>query len=111
MNTRQMAQTIQAMQPGQCLRVSADTLKTLEVALMENRYNFPMKDWVLENIIGSSYEFGYTEYLPTMDVTYFRLPKPLQDGTRSYVSPDRRDKYRKRFDGIYEPLPQDLPKE
>jgi hypothetical protein len=104
MNTRDLAAMIQKMKPGQCCRVSRDTFRTLEGGLMENNYDFPLKDWVLEHIIGSSYEYGYNEDLATGDVNYFRLLEPLTDGRRSYVSPDRLTFYRKRFDGTYEPL-------
>jgi hypothetical protein len=72
--------------------------------LLDNTYGFPLQDYVLEHIVGSSYEFGYTEDPMTGDVTYFRLKEPLNDGRLSYVSPDRRHLFRKSIDGTYELL-------
>ena len=102
--SRDIARQIQAMKPGQCVRVSQGTMRLLSDPIMENHYRFPIKDWILEHIVGASFEFGYHEDLATGDINYFRLPQPLTDGRRSYVSPDRRDRFRKRFDGIYEPI-------
>ena len=104
MNIRDLAAMIQQMKPGQCCRVSMDTFRTLDVGMMENSHDFPLKDWVLENIIGSSYEYGYNEDLATGDINYFRLSEPLTNGRRSYVSPDRLSFYRRRPDGIYESI-------
>lgn len=50
-------------------------------------------DRVLENIIGSSYEFRYEQSGYKSDVTFERLSTPLTNGHRSYVSPDRRNLY------------------
>lgn len=54
---------------------------------------------VLESIVGSAYEFWYWEDQMSGNVTFGRLEKPLDDGRRTFVSPDRRDFYRR--DGIY----------
>jgi hypothetical protein len=66
-------------------------------------------DFVLDATVGSSYEYGYI--LPGAqpdnfkDAIVFHLDKPLDDGRRSYVSPDRRYLYiRDNFTGIYCPL-------
>lgn len=63
---------------------------------------FSPADWVLENIVGSAYEFRYYEHFPTRHVVFERLPKPLDGTLYSYVSPDRRDFFRQRPDGLYE---------
>lgn len=58
-------------------------------------------DLVLENIVGSAYEYGYFEPpdLPGRDITFYRLERPLKDGRRTYVSPDRREHFH--FDGLF----------
>lgn len=99
--TRDIAKQLQEMRPGQCLRLSASVLKDLSHGMFENPYGFDKRDFVLEHIVGSSYEYGWREDHGTGDTIYFRLKKPLSNGERSYVSPDRRDRYERGFDGIY----------
>lgn len=53
---------------------------------------------VMENVIGSSYDI-VMDATPYGDVRYTRLQKPLADGRRTYVSPDRRHYFT--FDGMY----------
>src|SRR5262245_26354129 len=52
-------------------------------------------DRVLDNIIGSAYEYGYFDNPEDRSTTFYRLPQPLpSDGpSRTYVSPDRRHHY------------------
>lgn len=50
----------------------------------------------MENIIGSSYEYRYTENPTTGAITFRRLEAPIDgdSGERTYISPDRRPKYK-----------------
>jgi hypothetical protein len=76
------------LEPGQRIDFSDSELREIET-LHHNGATFTPADRVLENIIGSSYEFRYTTALNGR-VTFERLSAPLTDGRRSYVSPDRR---------------------
>ncbi len=111
MTTRDIAALVAQIPPGSHYRLD---IRTLQIAarmtgrLLENTYGFPLPDCVLEHIVGSGYEFGYTEDLLTGDIDYFRLATPLTDGRRTYVSPDQRWAFKpKTFDGIYEPIVKD----
>ncbi len=96
MNHRDIAHQIQQLQPGQQINVSLGIMRDLEprgffAALRDES----AADRILENIVGSSYEFWYEENPMTGDTTFGRLKKPLDDGRRSYVSPDRRHHYKR----------------
>lgn len=54
-----------------------------------NGAEFTPADSLLENIIGSAYEFSYSTNPRNGNTIFHRLVKPLEAG-RSYVSPDRR---------------------
>ena len=104
MTAREMAQRISAtVGPGQELRVTQRELQRIG----ESSLLGPLigegntADRVLENIIGSSYEYGYREDLLTRDVVFYRLNRPLEDGRRTYVSPDRREYFERGPDGTY----------
>lgn len=65
-------------------------------------------DFVLDGIAGSAYEYGYLKPWTRPDLfkdwLLFRLEKPLNDGRRTYVSPDRRHLFDlDTFAGIYSP--------
>lgn len=55
---------------------------------------------LLENIIGSSYEFSFSINPMNREVTFSRREKPLtEDGLLTYVSADRKQYYS--FNGFY----------
>lgn len=89
---------VKSLLPGQSVQVN---LRELEWDFPYRRHNgavFTPPDNLLESVVGSSYEYGYSVNFMDRTVTFFRLEKPLeQDGVFSYVSPDRRHHYR--FDG------------
>ena len=61
-------------------------------------------DCILGHIAGSAYDWSY-HVNPTTKGTMFMLrTKPTTDGLRTWVSPDRKDLFRKRPDGLYELL-------
>lgn len=75
------------------------TVKRVELTLaMDGRsssddyWDYTPADWVLENIMGSTYEYGYT-LCPNGDVSFWREAVPLNDGRRTYVSPDRKQHF------------------
>lgn len=101
------AKIISKMKPGESYTVPWQELMTIEIDSriaypIDNVYNFPIQDWILEHIIGSAYEFGYYEDVVYDRIIFFRLKEPLNDGRLAYVSPDRRDRYNKNMHGIYE---------
>lgn len=55
---------------------------------------------LLENIVGSSYEFSFSINPMNREVTFSRREKPLtEDGLLTYVSADRKQYYN--FNGSY----------
>lgn len=63
---------------------------------------FTPADNVLEQVVGSGYTHRYIHSLNGRDIMFLRLHCELPEGVRSYVSPDRRDRFRKRTDELYE---------
>lgn len=60
-------------------------------------------DWILENIVGSAWEFIDRVEDKSGDVIFDRLENQLpDDGSRTYVSPDRRYLYDRDIRGIYQ---------
>ncbi len=86
-----LAKEIQKLKPGQRIEIGQFMLDDI-VPIP----GWTIEDSVMENIVGSSYEFRY--WITERGGTVFeRLSEPLTDGRRTYVSPDRR--YRFRSDG------------
>lgn len=65
-------------------------------------------DEVLEKIIGSSYELGYSYSADELRIEFFRLHDELPDGVRSFVSVDRRHHFERSFDGMWRLRGRDL---
>lgn len=87
---------IMRLKPGKSIAIPRDIFMD-----MDHPPGFSSIDWVMEAIPGSSYEYKYHE---TCDgnVVFSRRESPLKDGLRTYVSPDRRDLFSPRFDGLFE---------
>ena len=84
--------------PGKCLKVSRHELQR-EV---RPPHGFSEADWVLEQLPGSAYSIIANEDAKTGDVLFTRVSVGLpDDGSRTYVSPDRRDFYERDLRGIY----------
>lgn len=96
MNLRQLVELVSSLRPGE--QIEIDTFE-FEVPTLEE---FTPPDRVLENIVGSAYEFRYHKPPMRRVIVFERLPKPLENDLYSYVSPDRLEWYRKRIDGLYE---------
>jgi len=90
--------TVKSLQPGQSVHVD---WRQLESEFPFQQYNgamFSPPDRLLENVMGSSFEYGYTINPADRTVMFFRLEKPIEEfDTFVYISPDRRKYYR--FDG------------
>lgn len=81
-----IAGLVAALEPGYAMTVSVDIMANY----VQPPPGWTSADWVLEQIVGSAYEFGYHVNPSTRRVTFRREKKPLEDGRRTYVSPDRR---------------------
>jgi hypothetical protein len=97
---------IKAMHPGQWLTVSPHVLRELYPPMqmmwpLGPTWSSPER--VMEKVIGSAYEYRFWESRETGDVTFERLRAPLKDGRRTYVSPDRRDRFTCTPDGFFVP--------
>lgn len=88
------------LSPGTQLEVDRETMHEIEDA----PYGWSKAEWILEFIPGSAYEFMAWENGEKARWVFRRLQKPLTGGLRSYVSPDRREFFTKRADGLWEPL-------
>lgn len=90
--------TVKSLQPGQNVQVDWRQLESEFPFRQHGGAIFFPPDNLLENIIGSAFEYGYSISPQDRTVTFFRLDKPIEKfDTYTYVSPDRRKYYR--FDG------------
>lgn len=93
-DTDYIRQRVAALEPGQQIEVSRHVMgRAKPRGFMAWLREESSADRILENIVGSSYEFWYEENPMTGNTTFGRLNTPLEDGRRSYVSPDRRRHY------------------
>lgn len=81
---------VAALQPGECIEISSRRLAMDIPGYDYNGTFFTPADRVLENIMGSGFEFNYTTNEIKGTVTFCRLKEPLTNGSCSYISPDRR---------------------
>lgn len=90
MNEYQLAAVVMRLAPGENICFPEHMFS--RVAMLPG-YDNPY-DRVMENVVGSAFEFEYWVE-PVMRHVYFRrLPKPLDNGLRTYVSPDRRQYFK-----------------
>lgn len=106
MNIYDLAKDIGRISPGQRITVSRFVLD--KVAPPAPLVGFGGPTWtpperVMENIVGSAYEFLFWTEPESGNVVFQRLREPLKDGSRTYVSPDRREHYKLGTDGRYWP--------
>lgn len=94
---------VRRLKPG--WRILLDLRSVRLAGFAHNDADFTVADRILENIVGSAYEFRYYEDYPSCGTVFERLMKPREDGLLSYVSPDRRDFYDKQPNGLYRRKP------
>jgi hypothetical protein len=85
-----------SLKPGQ--RIDIDLRHVRRNSLADD---FTTADWIMENIVGSAYEFLYYQSPHKCATTFERLLKPLEGDEQSYVSPDRRHWFDAGVDGLY----------
>ena len=83
---------VKRLRPGQSVTISGSVLQGI-APIHHNGYAWTPPDRVLENIVGSSFEYRYRCSGYKGDATFERLDGRVADGYRSYVSPDRRHLY------------------
>ncbi len=87
---RRMVKLVASIPPGESLEVDRQELGEIP-CLEHNGALFTPPDRILENIVGSAYEFSYWEDPVKRTVTFRRLATPVPiDAELTYVSPDRR---------------------
>lgn len=108
MNIYFISSRIQSLKPGHYMTVSGDILLAMAPPSPPLCFGGPTWspcDQVLEKIAGSAFEFKAWENMQG-DFVFERLRKPLRDGSRTYVSPDRRHFFNEPICGIYSPKTQ-----
>lgn len=99
MNLQQLVEFVSHLRPGEWCQVHPREFD-FDGGPLDG---FKPWDRVLENIVGSAYEFSCEENFETRMIEFHRLEKPLagDDGVQSYVSPDRREYYDRLIGGLY----------
>lgn len=96
---RDIAAEVSRLSPGQRITISRNVLAAIGSSQLLGILGptWSAVDRILENIVGSSYEFVAREDVMTGDVTFERLQRPLEvsDPRLTYVAPDRRDRFRR----------------
>lgn len=94
MNKQDFVNLVKRLKPGQSIDICIRELRNSILPYEHNGAIFYPPDQILENIVGSAYEFGYRENFRDMTVRFFRLsePHPSDSLILSYISPDRRNR-------------------
>lgn len=99
----EIAQRVAELEPGGSVTFSAEQIRRMGPPIYHNGAKFTVPDRILENVIGSAFQWRYTTHPKTGAVTFNRLKHTAKAGVRSYVSPDRRKFYREE-DGFFMPI-------
>lgn len=97
MTVYQIAKMVGDIRPGQSFEISR--MEMNDVACLPG---FRPPDMVMENIVGSAYEFSYYQK-HNGNVVFYRRLKLTEGEFRTYVSPDRRDRFKQLPNGLWEP--------
>ena len=82
---------VRSLKPGQAIEIDMHELREEWPSRYYNDATFTPPDRLLENIVGSCYEFGYSINPMNGNATFHRLKEPREEGG-VYTSPDRRIK-------------------
>lgn len=93
---RHLRQAVSRLNPGERIEIDLRLCRGIPPD------GFSIADWVLEGIVGSSYEFLYYENFRNRNTVFERLPQPLENDLVSYISPDRRHLFTQRPDRLFE---------
>ncbi|AHF94594.1 hypothetical protein OPIT5_29375 [Opitutaceae bacterium TAV5] len=106
MNYLELSNKIAGIEPGQWFTVDRHELERIAPAMSLLGSLGPTwspAERIMENIVGSAYNFRFWEDPATARITFEHLKHPLRDGLRSYVSPDRAGLFTRTPDGFYRP--------
>lgn len=98
MELREIAEVVSSLKPGEEVRCDLSVLRNVQ-PLEYNGARWSPSERVLENVIGSAYGWTVFDDFVRGQVTFGRRTVP--DGARTYVAPDRRDRFDLRPDGFY----------
>lgn len=100
-----VAKLVSDLKPGFAITVSREELKTVMPMRMAGPFGpeWNAVDQIMEKIVGSAYSISVWDDPRTGNVTFHRLRQPLEDGRRTFVSPDRREHFTRDFGGTYLP--------
>lgn len=109
MSVYDLAEIIGKIQPGHWHSVGWRVLHDIPPMPMVGIFGllWSAEDQIMEKIVGSAYEFKYFRDELSGNVIFERLKEPLQNGARTYVSPDRREHFELRG-GYYWPRARNL---
>lgn len=86
-----LVQLVANLRPGESIEIPAAELESCRPASYHNGALFSSADWVLENIVGSSYEWSYHQSHVSNTYVFARRLRPTTDiEPVTYMSPDRR---------------------
>lgn len=84
-----LAHEVSRIKPGQCLQVDSTILGLYVAGMDYNGARFTPADMILENVVGSSYEFWYTEDIINRRIIFHRAQISSEEPIY-YRSPDRK---------------------
>ncbi len=97
---RVLAAEVSALKRGEAITIAASALADV-APLQHNGASWSAVERILENVVGSAYEIFTYEDPMTRNVIFYRLTEEdvkalVSDGGRTFVSPDRRDRFERR---------------
>ena len=81
---------VRQLKKGESIEFDRDFINIHVQGFHYNEAYFTAADRVLENIIGSAYEYTYSENPINGNIAFHRLGREVECGKVSYTSPDRR---------------------
>lgn len=104
MNLEVAVNAVQSLRPGMSIEFTRRELKDIGPAFPTVFPEFTPEDWILENIVGSAYEFSYRLHLERDSVKFSRRATPLPSNStrKTYVSPDKRHLYQLDSEWLWE---------
>ena len=81
---------VRQLKKGESIEFDLDFINLHVQGFYHNEAYFTPADRVLENIIGSAYEYEYSENPINGNIAFHRLGREVKCGKVSYTPPDRR---------------------
>lgn len=85
---RYVIDLVRSLKPGQAITISMRELSHAVPGFRHNGADFTPADRVLENIVGSAFEYSHSTDYANRSVCFYRHCWPSE--TKTYISPDRR---------------------